>query len=165
MITTPEFAAVLGETYEAVRNAYGRPARIPRHPNTEWERGRRKFGVLDVYAWLVTRELCAMGFNWEESAEIVRETHPAETLVSGKGITDASFLAFWSCDDGKVSAWIGDLDSISGMIAFDQEKYSVVAVRMFPVAKILTTAREKAAAAGYVFQGKDIVPMADKGGE
>lgn len=163
MITTQHFAAIVGETYDIVRNAYGRPARTPSLPKTDWSHGRRQYEVQDVYAWTIARALCGLGFTWEEAAEVVREQHLGISLFQRENPTEGDFIAVWSFDDGLHTIGIGTVQSIADVIAHDQAKHTVKSVRMLSVASILQTAQEKAALAGYSFEGAEIVAQSDKG--
>jgi hypothetical protein len=158
MLKTQEYSIIVGETYHVVRNVYGREGRAPRNPGPRGEAAdfadgkHRRFVFADALAWRITRELCALGMEWDKAAEIVRLERPADAFLSEDYRDKPQFFAVWptSGDSEKFAAHLGEISEISEIVEFDAETYGPVhPIRMISVDVAQGKAIALMEAAGY----------------
>ena len=167
MVKTQEFGATIGEAYTTVRNVYGRPGREPRRPGpggVDFQKGsHRRFVAADAIAWRITRDLTALGIDWDVAADLVRREQVADRGMLLDNIGKI-FFAVWDAG-APVAApgfagWLGSPAEIAEIVSLDAERHGApVSVRMVSLANSFATAISIAAEAGYAFEHGEIVPL------
>ncbi|MBS0573131.1 MAG: hypothetical protein JSS08_07760 [Proteobacteria bacterium] len=167
MLKTQEFANAIGETYTTVRNVYGRAGREPRKPGAlreiDFAKGtHRRFVVADALAWRITRDLCALGLDWNQAAEIVRQERVAD-WAAGHVVEPDAFFGTWTGDHGW-GARRGTMAEITELAEVDSRKFGRVgAVRIISIYDSVRKAEAIARDAGYELVDGEILPLTQTG--
>lgn len=169
MLKTQEYANVIGETYNVVRNVFGREGRAPRNPGprneaSDFASGKhRRFVFADALAWRITRELCELGMEWDSAAAVVFQERPADRYPSD-GLTDQpQFFAVWATSAKRpaFTGWMGTISEISEILEQDNSKYGLChPVRMISINVAYDKTVALIEAAGYQLVDGDIEAQA-----
>lgn len=169
-VKTRDFAFVTGETYDTIRNVYGRPGRSPRDPGSTGQidfSSHRRFIFEDAVAWRLTRDIQATGLEWTVAASLVRREDPTYWAFNRGKDKATDLFAVWQVKDasGKIKwpAWVGSIDEISEVVVCDQQKGTVSGIRMVSIGAAIAEAKRLANAAGYAVVGREF--DASDGGE
>lgn len=166
-----KFSEVVGETYTTVRNRHGRGDQ-PRDVGAVGisDAGRnapdagKRFVAADALAWHMCRDLTELGMSWSDAARSLRRSRAADITLRD-GIQPSTYFAVWEFADheqGQFASWYGSPTAIAEALEYDAVKYGVVNVRMVSVWKAYETAKTRAAASGYAFEGGEIIRCGER---
>lgn len=169
-VRTQAFAAITGETYNTIRNIYGRPGRAPREPGPAGEtdfRSHRRFIFADAVAWRITRNLAALGLEWDAAASLIYRERPTywafDANPAKAKVTD--LLAVWPIKNAaekiEWAAWVGSLEEITEVVCADQQKGTIAAIRMVSIGVAIAEAEQLAKAAGFAVVRGEFVAIPD----
>lgn len=184
-LLTKEFASVTGETYNTIRNVYGRAGREPRVASgPDFTPGKyRKFFWIDAVAWRIARQLCELGMTWDAAAQLTSESYVASWALNQPNDAAGKFFAVWSRvtvtapnfeqQEQSPIIWHGTPEEIAEIVAMDTQGdvrgersfTGVAGVRMVSLERAIVHARLLARHAGFDPEGEGFRQLGNDEGQ